>query len=401
MKGVRYISLAENSGYGNAGQSYILALLHAGIPVQWLPLLVTPQGYRLRTEVEGSRDWVSSLADPQVEDGYFSDAIQNTIGAGIDYDAVILHCTPEHWPRLTEPGKRNIGYTVWETDTPPPPWTGLMQSADQVLVPSQFSRTVFERAGIERPIDVIPHISRPKSASPSEENVTKLCGEYSIPRQSYLFYAIEAWTARKALWKTIHAFLDSFSGDDPVSLIVKTDPEGPRSGAAADTTPTRQLVDELISHYPNPARTVLIDHRLSSAEIAILHTIGDCYLSLTHSEGWGLGAFEAGAAGNPAIITGWGGQLDYLGSGWPYLIDFEMTPVMDARGRNSYLPSQLWASPSHDHAVHLIRRVFEHRERAQVDGQRLQAKIVREFNEAVVGRTLHATVKRSAEREDQ
>ena len=37
-----------------------------------------------------------------------------------------------------------------------------------------------------------------------------------------------------------------------------------------------------------------------------IHAIGDCYVSLTHGEGWGMGAFDAATLGKPVLITGWG-----------------------------------------------------------------------------------------------
>ena len=40
--------------------------------------------------------------------------------------------------------------------------------------------------------------------------------------------------------------------------------------------------------------------------------------------GLGTGSFDAASFGNPSIVTGWGGHLDYLGSDYPYLVDYEL-----------------------------------------------------------------------------
>jgi urease accessory protein len=45
---------------------------------------------------------------------------------------VILHTVPEHWPRFIEPGKQNIGCTVWETDALPPRWPLLLDAPDKL-----------------------------------------------------------------------------------------------------------------------------------------------------------------------------------------------------------------------------------------------------------------------------
>ena len=128
-----------------------------------------------------------------------------------------------------------------------------------------------------------------------------------------------------------------------------------------------------------------MNREIPSSDIELLHHLGDCYLSLTHSEGWGLSPFEAAAIGNPVIITGWGGHLEHMGRDWPYLIDFELTPVMDAQGRGSYLPTQKWASPMMEHAVELIREVYGNQDDARANGTALAGRIAERFSEEVIG----------------
>jgi len=396
MNGVRYISLAENSGYGIAAQAYIRSLLSAGVAVEWFPLVATQLGFLPWNRVTGWEAWIAGLADSESTHGFFGEAVQRTIDLDVDPDTIIIHCTPEHWPRFSEPDKRNIGYTVWETDAPPPHWRGLMNWADHILVPSRFNREMFQSAGIEPPIDVVPHIVRPEPAAPSTECVDSFRDNHGIHREHFVFYTIEAWTPRKALWKTIHAFLQAFDADDPVSLVVKTGRTGPRSSAAPHDSPTETLVRELVSHSERPPSVVLIDNEMTAVEIDLLHHVGDCYLSLAHSEGWGLSVFDAAASGNPAIVTGWGGHLDFLGDRWPYLVDFEMVPVMDAQGRKSYLPTQNWAAPSIDHAVRLIREVYQNPEPARRHAAVVAKRIADEFDQGAIGQQLLGVIRGGA-----
>ena len=51
---------------------------------------------------------------------------------------------------------------------------------------------------------------------------------------------------------------------------------------------------------------MLVDRTLSRNSMMALHARGDCFVSLCHSEGWGLGSFEAAALGNPVLITNYG-----------------------------------------------------------------------------------------------
>ena len=94
-----------------------------------------------------------------------------------------------------------------------------------------------------------------------------------------------------------------------------------------------------------------------------LHERGNCFVSLCRSEGWGLGAFDAAASGNPVVTTGFGGHLDYL-AGTDYLVRFDLVPVDDPAGYPSYAPDQHWAEPDLDHGAELLRHVMAHRDEA-------------------------------------
>jgi len=90
--------------------------------------------------------------------------------------------------------------------------------------------------------------------------------------------------------------------------------------------------------------------------IAGLHTRGDCYVTLARGEGWGIGAFDATAYGNPVVATGWGGFLEYLDADSAFLVDHTLTAV-EHNAFASYSPDQQWAAPDLDHAVEQLRAV--------------------------------------------
>ena len=49
IRGVKYISLAETTGYGTSALDFVRALSRAGIAVSWHPKVMTPSGYRVAT----------------------------------------------------------------------------------------------------------------------------------------------------------------------------------------------------------------------------------------------------------------------------------------------------------------------------------------------------------------
>jgi len=144
----------------------------------------------------------------------------------------------------------------------------------------------------------------------------------------------------------------------------------------------------LMSRYKNPAPVRLISRTLSRDEIVGLHQRGNCFVSLCHSEGWGLGSFEAAALGKPVIITNYGGQLDYLSSELTYLVDCHLVPVQDRRGQDSYTPDQQWAEPSIAHASQLMRSVFEAPDKAHAKAEILAQEIHQQYNRKTVTQQL-------------
>jgi glycosyltransferase involved in cell wall biosynthesis len=364
--GIKYVSYHEASGYARAARSFVLGLHEAGIPVTWTPM-VRGRKWRLGYEPHTG----TAVGNPEL------DALCNR---PIPYDTVIVHTTPEYLPhwRKAEPNKRILHYTVWETDRLPRHWFTLLNTADEIIVPCQWNRQVFQQCGVTSRIHVIPHILD------SLQNGDRADFQELDPTL-YVFYTIGTWIERKAIGDLVRCYLDTFTPWDPVLLIVKTsrwDETAPRFGQFLRST--AQTVRNILRTYAAPPRLLLIHEEISDAHLQALHHRGDCYVSLCHSEGWGLGAFEAAGAGRPVIITGYGGHLDYLNEDNAYLVDQRLAPVHVRHGRKSYSHDQQWAIPDLSHAKRLMRHVFENREEAVRKGHCLQESVRQRFNKETV-----------------
>ena len=114
-------------------------------------------------------------------------------------------------------------------------------------------------------------------------------------------------------------------------------------------------------------------------------------MSLCRAEGWGLGAFDAAAHGNPVVMTGFGGQLDYLGDS-PYLVGFELVSVDDPSGFPSYAPEQRWADPDIEHGAELLREVFTERDRAGAVADGLAGVVRDRYRPAAVAAQFRSAV---------
>lgn len=372
---IKYLSYADHSGYGMSGMAYLDGLLNNGIALTWMPFVFGQYEYL---------PWLSTQdrLPLDTEDSVTRRLLQ-IIGKPLDYDSVLMHTQPEYWPKYWEQGKRRIGYTVWETDHIPSHWAALLNTAEQIFVPCRFNVDVFQNDGVKPPLAIIPHIYRTPHDITQEETVA-LRKQLGIRDEQWVFYSINTWTARKAMWETVSAFLDAFTADDPVVLVIKTDNAGVRNEDAPGITPTPQIIAELCAGRRHIPEIRLICRQMSSREIDTLHRIGDCFISLTHSEGWGLGAFDAAGLGNPLIITGWGGHLDYLSGNYFGLVDYRLVPVRDYRGYGSYEIRQRWAQAEREHAVHLLREIVRAPEAARRAAAETGVRIRRDFAQSPV-----------------
>jgi len=183
-----------------------------------------------------------------------------------------------------------------------------------------------------------------------------------LPDDLVVFYEISRWDQRKNTATSLRAFLEAFTIDDRVAFVLKA-PRSTNLNVSNDwvresslTGSTMLEVARIIRSYPRPPLVRLEVDSWSQERIAGLHARGDCFTSLTHGEGWHIGAFDAAAYGNPVVMTGWSGQLAYLEPDNSYLVDYDLEPA-EHDDALTYSPDQRWATPRFDHAVERLREV--------------------------------------------
>jgi hypothetical protein len=147
---------------------------------------------------------------------------------------------------------------------------------------------------------------------------------------------------------------------------------------------------QIMADYARPPKVHLVAKGISAREIDRLHTRGDCFISLTRSEGWGLCPFDAALFGNPVIITGWGGHLDYLGAGYPFLVRYDLEPTARSApdGYHLHAEDAHWARADRRHASELMRLVFENRDWASSVARSMQPQLRASYASAAVCRRL-------------
>jgi glycosyltransferase involved in cell wall biosynthesis len=386
IRGLRYVSGMGNTGYFTAARRLILALANAGVNLTWTPVA----GYSRR---HGPKVFPgAATGDP---------ALDPFCHRKLECDTVILHTLPELMPYwLDRKGdKRIVGYTVWETDVLQAHWVPILNRLDHLLVPCTWNRDLFRGQGVRVPISVLPHLPGPARPAPHPRWA-------AIPEGDLVFYCIETWSVRKNLEQAITLFRQCFTAADGVRLVVKTSPwpEGgvldrwpslrPLEPLRTLVRPIRKLLPKRASALwrenaqgrlrrlealtPGGAPVDLITEEMTRAEVEGLHQRGDCYFSLTHSEGFGLGPFDAAAAGKPVIVTGWGGVLEYLDPAQGGLVDSDPVPAWNRP------ESGCWAQPRLSHAAALLGALRADPESARRRAEEAQARLHCRFGAAAL-----------------
>lgn len=382
-RGIRFYSYMDSTGYGQAALGYVSALLSANIPVQWVPLIYNGASYA-RAQPGSIQPQLEAIAED--ESLRMLPEIIAATSAPVGADTALVHAQPEAWAFAFEPGLRNIGITTWETDRLPPHWIPILNQANAIWVPSRHNAAIFRAPGIHPPVHAVPHILRSRRNRFEPAEVEAFRASLGIPANHFVFYSINRWDPRKNLPQLMRTFAQAFTADQPVSLIIKTNPFG--YGVAPhyqweniepQIAPVTAAIESELGR-PLPSICVL-PYELSGRGIDLIHALGDCYISLTHGEGWGIGGFEAAALGKPVIMTGWSGQMDYLNEGERGILPYSLEPVpIFPPSAPSMWPPQRWAEPDPQSAIEAMRSILHAPEPWLTEAARRAIRLQQQFS---------------------
>ena len=348
-KSILYICQNGTSGYANAAKGYIYDYINKKIPV--------------KAQYFNCNDLVN-------ENDKFHQYLNCNTNKDIEYNTIIVHSTPDIWdvviknaPDVKLENKLLIGRTVWEFDKLLPSWVDIINASvvDIVSVPTRWNRECFINSGVIKPIIVEPHvyIDYPYKKTGLKHLLSKsliICKNESHLNieKLYKFYCIGQLIERKGIIETVDAYCNTFTSNDKVVLFVKT------FKFNYSKEEQQKCVDEIvnITNKYNHAPIIYIKDNLNYDEIRTLHDIGDCYVQLTKTEGFGLGIFDAFNVGKKVIVTGYGGQIEYLGKDYNGLVNYDLKSL--SKNDSVFFQfklneSYLWAEPNKTHASKLLR----------------------------------------------
>ena len=279
---------------------------------------------------------------------------------------------PDIWIQISVPnelqavGKYNIGVTAGsEGDTCPEAWIDNINAMQLVIVPSQFTKTVFEETAkkhgkqINTTIHIIPeYFNETIYTNTNPEKFDHL----NVVEEDWAFLSVGHWLEgqigqdRKNLTGLVHCFFNTYKDKKQApALILKT------SGATYSTTDRMDLESKLNqirqlfgnSKLPN---VYLIHGELSDHEMNAMynHTKIKAMVSFTKAEGFGRPLLEFATTGKPIIAPHYSGQADFLKKEFICELLGELTEIHPSAQNDWLIAGAKWFSIDYGYASKMM-----------------------------------------------
>ena len=299
---------------------------------------------------------------------------------------------PDVWIQVTVPnefqrnGKFNIGITAGiETTMPHQDLLQGLNRMDLNIVPSQFTKNVFERAiyeikdgnqnktgelKLEKPMEVIfegadesVYGERPIDlTSPLTKQL-----KHTIT-DSFCFLYVGHWLGgelgqdRKDTGMMLKTFLETFKDmADAPALVLKTNSVSysvtDRYGIVAKINAIKDSV--VAKKLPN---VYLVHGDLTDIEMNELYNNPKIksMISFTKGEGFGRPLLEFSFVGKPIIASNWSGQLDFLDGGYCQLLPGTLTPLHPSCYMgNLLIAGSNWFTVDYKYAAEVLKATYK------------------------------------------
>lgn len=265
---------------------------------------------------------------------------------------IAVHLTP---PLYAVParGVANLGFFVVESTAVHADLVNRCNRMDAICVPSRFAGDACRRAGVRRPIHVVPHGVDLDYFRPVAEKRPLPGG------RRFNFLAVCTHVERKNARHLVRAFLEEFREREDVALFLLLRPEyhTTQNNVALEFTEWERR------HAHDSAPIFLSTDYVSRERLRDFYANANAYV-MPSNEGFGLTLLEAMACGTPVIGLRHGGVLDFLTDQTGYRVatgrvytarDIDALPYVGDRYR----------APDIGGLRAAMRRVFEHESEAR------------------------------------
>ena len=395
--------IAESGTEGQPLQDYFIVAKKQSIGLIWESPLLNTSGY-----ASGSRNIVEALrpypyavnlvlrendSQPALQNPETVQYISSLLNHNVENPLVHVQNVPG--AAFTPPkAPISIGRTMFETDRIPEEWVHRCNQLMEIWVPSSFNVDTFSKSGVDpKKLFLVPEPLDFEFYQPEDANRNSL----GIALRDFVFLSVGGWGLDKSAgwgirkgWDILlRAYVEEFTPQDDVSLLLKVFCDGNRN-AQQDIEKFLNSIGRTFGNSPHIA--VINSPSLSEGQMKMLYSNASAFVLPTRGEGWGRPFMEAMAMEIPVIGTRWGGNLEFMNDDNSYLIEIDgLKKVSD------YLPFEIvaghyWAEPSIQSTRLRMREVFENYASAKARAKLARKEIEARFSKAVVAKRIHQRI---------
>ena len=294
--------------------------------------------------------------------------IYNSHLNNFDHNINLVLAETDHYMFYDHYSGPKIAYNVWETTEQPSNFFNKLLEYDQIWVPSKWqAKCTVEQGADPNKVKVVPEGVDVNLFYPDQ--VTHK--DYDDGR--FKFVVFGRWDYRKSTKEIIQTFLNTFSKNEPVDLIVSID--NPYSGDGIETTEERLKANGFDDNR------IKVKHFPSREDYIKYLKKGHIFLSCARSEGWNLPLMEAMACGTPSIYSADSGQMEFAeGKGLPVKIkSYELANSSErmqfANNAPGYFPE-----PDFDDLSKVMRDAYVNYDKHKIKALKDSKIIHKEFN---------------------
>jgi len=241
-------------------------------------------------------------------------------------------------------GKYNILFLIWESEYIPPHLKKTVNLFNEIWTASTYCKELFKKV-YDGPILTVPHPVE-VSLKPHQNPNTEVF--FDKDKFSFLFiFNYHSSIERKNPVFLMKAFSKAFGANEDVELIIKT------VGAEKFKKQERHL-NQFISGKKN---IKIINSDMDKNSVNHLINDCDCYVSMHHSEGFGLTLAEAMYFGKPTVATNYSGNTEFMNENNSFLVDYELGFIENPD--INFSAKTVWANPIMEDAIEKLWEVYE------------------------------------------
>ncbi len=218
---------------------------------------------------------------------------------------------------------RSIAYTMMETENVIHPLlVQKLKVADELWVPCEWNRRVFENSGVTGDIKVMPLGVDHKAYHPADPTVF-----FNGGTNGFTFLSVFNWNWRKGFDVMLKAYIRAFTDKDDVSLVMVSKYVGQKSLSGKIFEDVKKCTKN--ERQGNRPHLSLVDDVIPTFLMPRLYNSADAFCLFSRGEGWGLPAIEAGASGLPILTSYHGGHEMFLDDDIATLVTPDVTVRVD------------------------------------------------------------------------